>query len=170
MNVLGGATFGHLPGFILISLLTATGSTLCYLLSIFFLSDQVEWLKIRWPVLTRISNRLKSLPRTDRRIYLVSMRLFPLTPNWLLNVSLGHLGIGIGEFFTSVLVGLGPYNFLTAGAGDLVAEIESVSDIVSGWRLVRLALMAVVVGGIALVKRRFSSDTIDDDEKERLTR
>lgn len=38
-------------------------------------------------------------------LLLISLRLFPATPNWLMNLSLPHIGVGLGKFYLSVLFG-----------------------------------------------------------------
>lgn len=157
MNILGGAAFGHMYGWLLISFLTAAGSTLCYWLSRAFLGPEMTWLQQKWPVISRIKRRLRDGDEMDTWIYLISLRLFPFTPNWLLNVTLPHMDIGTLQFFISVLLGLAPYNFITTGAGDMISEIEHVSDVVSGWRLVRLLLMAATLIAISVLKRKFAS-------------
>jgi uncharacterized membrane protein YdjX (TVP38/TMEM64 family) len=62
---------------------------------------------------------------------LISTRLFPATPNWLLNIAMPHIGVNIVNFYFSVLIGLFPYNFLSVQTGTLLrytSDIETVMD------------------------------------------
>jgi uncharacterized membrane protein YdjX (TVP38/TMEM64 family) len=91
MNILGGAAFGHFGAWILISFLTASGSGLCFGLSKLFLGDVMEWLRHRYPSMDRIRTRISDGSGTDVLLYMISLRAFPFTPNWLLNIALPHM-------------------------------------------------------------------------------
>ena len=82
-------------------------------------------------------------------LYLISIRMFPATPNWLLNILLPHCSVPLDLFFLSMLLGLMPYNLITVNAGSMLASVESLSDIVSGKMLAQLSLSAILVAGLA---------------------
>ncbi len=59
-------------------------------------------------------------------LYLISLRLFPGSPNWMMNITFPHLGIKSTYFIASVFIGyyhifiknyfkigLSPWNFMT---------------------------------------------------------
>ena len=49
---------------------------------------------------------------------LVSVRCFPFTPNWFVNLACPIVGIPVEIFFLSLLLGLIPYNYLTCQVGE----------------------------------------------------
>lgn len=83
MNILGGALYGHFPGCILISVLTAMGSTLCYLLSWLVGRELVDALLNRRILALR--KRLKD-NKHDLFFYLLFTRMvsFYFTGGWRL--------------------------------------------------------------------------------------
>ena len=84
-----GAVFGTWQGFLLCCLLTATGASLCYLLARLVgaeLAEQYCPQRIHTFRLSLEENR-DQLP-----FYLLFLRLFPMSPNWALNMASGVLG------------------------------------------------------------------------------
>merc|ERR1712198_97671 len=69
--------------------------------------------------------------------FLLFLRLFPMSPNWALNMASGVLGVPIHLFFISVLVGLMPYNYLCVTSGAILSEINDLGDIVSWSNMAR---------------------------------
>ena len=77
-----------------------------------------------------------------------------MSPNWLMNMSAPLVGVPLPIFALSVGVGLVPYNFICAQAGNIISQIESTSDLFS-WRiLLTFATMAVVAGLPGLLKNK----------------
>merc|ERR1712013_637947 len=140
LNVLAGAIFGTHFGFILCSLLTACGASLCY-----FLARLVgEGALARWFPNQLESFRLKlEENKTELPFFLLFLRLFPMSPNWALNMASGVLGVPLHLFFLSVFFGLMPYNYLCVTSGVLIADIKEVGDILSWSNLGRCATIAL---------------------------
>ena len=154
MNVLGGALYGHIPGFLLVSLLTATGASLCYLLSALIAKPLVDRFAHG-----RVQNLQRQLQqhRQDLFYYLLFTRMFPFTPNWFINMASPHVKIPIRLFFVTMFLGLLPYNFITAGAGDILSEVSTLSDIMHPSVMIKLGLVACVVLMMPSMKRRLSA-------------
>ncbi|KAI3659388.1 hypothetical protein MP638_001310 [Amoeboaphelidium occidentale] len=157
MNLLGGALFGHVWGWLLVSFLTATGSTLCYLLSYALGQDLVNYF---------FKNRLVSLRKSiddnkdDLLYFLLMTRLFPFTPNWFINIASPHLNIPISKFFLALLIGLAPYNFVTTGAGQLIQQIDSFNDILRVETILQLALISLaLIPSCLYFKTKYSKRT-----------
>ncbi|XP_054278168.1 transmembrane protein 41A-like [Macrosteles quadrilineatus] len=170
MNVLAGALFGVLKGFPLCCLLTASGATACYLMSRAFGSSvlqqyfpsQIKFLKEK---VSRNSDRLV--------YYLLFLRLFPMSPNWLINLLSPIVGVPLHVFFFTVLIGLMPYNFLCVQAGGMLATLRSMDDVLSFTTLLQLAAMAAVALGPSFILKRKQSfrdsfDTSENSEKKTL--
>ena len=99
---------------------------------------------------------------------LLSLRLFPASPNWLLNLSLPHLGVGLANFFLSVLIGkeqsllllilltlgLTPYNFLCVQTGLILNYSTSVDNVMDYNTFAILTISSVVVLAVAIGMRK----------------
>jgi len=140
LNVLAGAIFGTVGGFLLCCSLTALGASLCYSLAravgkevaMRHFPDRVE----------RFREKLEE-NRQELPFFLLFLRLFPMSPNWALNMASGVLGVPLHLFFLSVFFGLMPYNYLCVTSGVLLAEIREVGDILSWSNMARCATIAV---------------------------
>ena len=69
--------------------------------------------------------------RADGRLlfYILSIRSFPVTPNWAVNLACPHLHVPLFPlFWFSALVGLSPYNTITTLSGHALATAISVGE------------------------------------------
>jgi len=149
MNVLAGAVWGAGPGLVLCSALTALGATACCLLAravgreaaVHFCPDRVE----------RFAEKLEE-HKADLPYFLLALRLFPMSPNWALNMASGVLGVPLHLFSLSVLVGLLPYNYLCVTSGALLSEVKEIGDILSWANMGRCAGIALAALTPSLVR------------------
>ena len=89
LNVLAGAIFGSSRAFLLCCSLTALGASLCYLLAravgkdaaLRYFPDRVKEFGVK------LEENKQELP-----FFLLFLRLFPMSPNWALNMASGVLG------------------------------------------------------------------------------
>eukprot|EP00094_Tigriopus_californicus_P001659 TCALIF_01605-PA protein Name:"Similar to Tmem41a Transmembrane protein 41A (Mus musculus)" AED:0.02 eAED:0.02 QI:0/-1/0/1/-1/1/1/0/240 len=152
MNVLGGAVLGLSRGFALCSLLTAIGASICYCLA-----------RIGGPAVAqeyfpmRFSNFKQRLAQEKHNLayYLLFLRLFPVSPNWAINMACGALAIPLPIFFVTALVGLMPYNYICVHAGAIITEIESMNDVYKTSTLIQLTAVSVVALLPIMLRRRF---------------
>jgi uncharacterized membrane protein YdjX (TVP38/TMEM64 family) len=157
LNVLGGLAFGLSMGWPMAVLLAASGSSLCYALSWLLMggalrsvSGDSTWRAARTLHSVRSkTEQVKLEGRLTLLTYLISLRLFPGTPNWLLNMAMPHCGVPLSLFFLSVLLGLAPYTFVTVSAGSVLATVESITDVLDGWLLLKLSAAALILAGVA---------------------
>ena len=91
LNVLSGAIFGPGLGFLLCCSLTAGGASLCYLLARAVGKDAAEkYFPQRVQTFgCKLEENKQELP-----FFLLFLRLFPMSPNWALNMASGVLGKG----------------------------------------------------------------------------
>lgn len=87
--------------------------------------------------------------------WLLSLRLFPGTPNWAINLCSGVLGVPLPTFFATVVLGLLPYNYLCVQAGSLLSSLEDTSDIVSPSNAAKLVTMSAVAVLAPILGRRY---------------
>ncbi|XP_064646657.1 transmembrane protein 41A-like isoform X2 [Lineus longissimus] len=141
LNLLAGTLFGVQYGFPLVCLLTAFGATCCYLLSQFF--GKTFILKYFPDKVKRMQN-LVSENSDSLFFFLLFLRLFPMSPNWFLNMASPIINIPIHLFFLSVFIGLMPYCFICVQTGCILSTISSMSDIFTFWTMAKLAGVAMV--------------------------
>lgn len=142
MNLLGGAIFGIWQAFPLCCVLSAVGASFCFCLSKFFgkvlimkyFADKLE------PFQKMVQENLESL-----FFFLLSIRIFPMTPNWFINMASPILDVPLIQFFFSVLIGLMPYNFVCVQTGSILSEITSVKDVMTTSIMVKFGLVAVAM-------------------------
>eukprot|EP01130_Rhizamoeba_saxonica_P011053 TRINITY_DN4578_c0_g1_i1.p1 TRINITY_DN4578_c0_g1~~TRINITY_DN4578_c0_g1_i1.p1 ORF type:complete len:146 (-),score=20.86 TRINITY_DN4578_c0_g1_i1:17-454(-) len=137
-------------GFPLACLLTSIGATCCYVLSdTFFRSFIQKWFKER---IDKFSNKLHE-NREDLFWYLLSIRMFPMTPNWFINLSSPIVGIEIVPFFLSIGLGLIPYNYVCVQTGALIADYKNL-NIMSFTTIAQLMCASVTVAGLVFLKNK----------------
>ncbi|XP_065531228.1 transmembrane protein 41A isoform X1 [Lathamus discolor] len=162
-NVLAGALFGPWTGLVLCSALTSVGATFCYLLSgafgkqfiVYYFPDKVALLQ------GKVEEN-----RSCLFFFLLFLRLFPMTPNWFLNLSAPILNIPVSQFFFSVLIGLTPYNFICVQTGAILTQITSLDAIFSWDTLLKLLAMAVaaLIPGTLIKKYSKKRLKLDDNK------
>lgn len=156
LNVLAGALFGPWLGLLLCCVLTSVGATCCYLLSSMFGKQLVV---SYFPDKVALLQRKVEENRNSLFFFLLFLRLFPMTPNWFLNLSAPILNIPMAQFFFSVLIGLIPYNFICVQTGSILSTLTSL-DALFSWgtvfKLLAIALVALVPG--TLIKKFSQKD------------
>jgi uncharacterized membrane protein YdjX (TVP38/TMEM64 family) len=161
LNVLAGAIFGSVGGFLLCCSLTALGASFCYILArtvgkevvMNYFPERVD----------RFRERLEE-NRQELPFFLLFLRLFPMSPNWALNMASGVLGVPLPLFSLSVFVGLMPYNYLCVTSGVILADIKEVGDILSWSNMARcatIALAALLPSALMRARKR-SKETHQD--------
>jgi len=151
MNVLAGALFGVPQGFLLCCSLTAMGASLCYLLARGVGEDLANHYfpgKIRH-LRKALDEHAHELP-----FFLLFLRLFPMSPNWALNMCSGVLRVPMHLFFISVFLGLMPYNYLCVTSGALLGQISDIGTILSWPNIAKMgsAALAALLPSILLRK------------------
>lgn len=141
LNVLAGAVFGLTQGFVLCCVLTAAGAGLCYALSA--LCGQALAQRFFPARLEAFKAKLEE-NRHRLAYFLLFARLFPMSPNWALNMSCGVLGVSPPVFVLTALVGLMPYNFMCVQAGAVLTRLSSLSDVMTWSTALQLSAVACV--------------------------
>lgn len=113
--------YHQILAWIVVCLLASTGSVGSYWLSYLGLRKYSDFF------LSKIKLDLSS--NKSNLLYLISIRAFPFTPNWLLNLALPHLGVGVGEFWLSSLIGQCGYNLVGVRAGFGLGELMLVGSV-----------------------------------------
>jgi uncharacterized membrane protein YdjX (TVP38/TMEM64 family) len=140
LNILAGALFGPVQGLILVSFLSACGASCCYLLSRLVLKEVVE--EFFPSQLARVQSMVTTQAHSALYV-MISLRLVPVTPNWLLNIISPVIGVPLPLFFLSVLIGLIPYNYTCVQAGTILFQLTSLEDLISLSTIIKLTTIAI---------------------------
>jgi uncharacterized membrane protein YdjX (TVP38/TMEM64 family) len=147
MSLLSGALFGRALGTVVASLGYTAGVTTAFLL--------VRWL-LRERILERFGGWLGRVERgveRDGAFYLLTLRLMPSMPFFLVNLLMALTPIRTRTYVVVSWIGVLPITFLYAGVGRELAAIQSPSGILSLSVLGSLAALAVLPLAVRKVLR-----------------
>jgi pyruvate/2-oxoglutarate dehydrogenase complex dihydrolipoamide dehydrogenase (E3) component/uncharacterized membrane protein YdjX (TVP38/TMEM64 family) len=125
MTVAAGAIFGLWTGTLIVSFASTIGAGLAFLSSRYILRD---WVK------SRFSERVAAIDRgieRDGAWYLLTLRLIPAFPFFLINLAMGLTAMRLLTFALVSQVGMLPGTLVYVNAGTQLAGIESMRDILS---------------------------------------
>jgi uncharacterized membrane protein YdjX (TVP38/TMEM64 family) len=125
LSLLAGALFGRWLGTATVSVAATAGATLAMLSARYVLRDWVQ---------RRFGHRLAMVNRgieRDGAYYLLTLRLVPLVPFWLINLGMGLTPIRTRTFALVSWVGMLPGAFLYVNAGTELAQIRSPADVLT---------------------------------------
>ncbi|KAL0279185.1 UNVERIFIED_CONTAM: hypothetical protein PYX00_000795 [Menopon gallinae] len=146
LNILAGALYGNVGGLLFACTFTATGASICYILSKTFARDLA---------ISYFPQKIKDFEdkvneNGDRLFYfMLFLRLISVTPGWLINIAAPLVGIPLRVFYFSTLLGLGPYNFVGVSTGGMLSSLESVNDVFSWKTLLNISLIGLCALGPA---------------------
>ncbi|HIF9528779.1 TPA: dihydrolipoyl dehydrogenase [Photobacterium damselae] len=137
MTLLGAALFGFWWSLVLVSFASTIGATLAFLFSRFILRDWVQ---------TKFGSRLSAINNGVKKqgsFYLLSLRLIPVFPFFLINLLMGLTPIRAKQFFFVSQLGMLPGTAVYVNAGTQLGEINTLSGIISLPVLISLALLGL---------------------------
>ena len=105
----------------------------------------------------RYGERLRTMEAEIARggaAYLLTLRLMPVVPYWLVNLLMGLTPMRLRTFAAVSLVGMLPGSFVYANLGTSAARVESFEGLVSWEVFAALALLAVVPLALRWALRR----------------
>lgn len=138
LAVMAGALFGPVWGAILASFGSTLGGTAAFLWSRWLLRDRVRaWFPRRSAMVDEGMAR-------DGVLYLVTLRLLPVVPFFVVNLLAGLTPIRARTFYLVTQISLLPAICLYVNAGTQLARIDQVSDILSPAFLGVLTLLALL--------------------------
>jgi uncharacterized membrane protein YdjX (TVP38/TMEM64 family) len=137
MTLLAGALFGRWLGTLAASLAYTAGVTVSFVLARWLLRERVR---------RRFGPRIDWLNRRverDGAFYLLTLRLLPSVPFYVVNLLMGLSPMRLGTYVIVSWIGVLPITFLYAGVGTSLAELQSPADVLSVKVLGSLAALAV---------------------------
>lgn len=137
LTLAAGALFGFWLGLLVVSFASSLGALLAFLVARYLLRDTVQRRFVR--TLTPINEGIAR----DGVFYLLTLRLVPVFPFWLINLVMGLTPISATRYYLTSQVGMLPGTAVFILAGTQLASIESVGDVLSPGLLASLVLLGL---------------------------
>lgn len=141
LTLAGGFLFGSVPATLYVNIGATAGATLAFLAARYVLRDWVEQKFGKW---------LESLQQGFAKnafSYLMTLRLIPLFPFFVVNLVSGLTRVSVGTYVAATALGIIPGSFVYAYAGRQLGTINSLKEIASPHVLGAFVLL----GALALV-------------------
>ncbi|MDP2561452.1 FAD-dependent oxidoreductase [Psychrobium sp. 1_MG-2023] len=137
LTLLAGSLFGIYWGVFFVSFASTIGATIAFLGSRFIFRDYLERKFMRQ--LAVINQGMKK----QGSYYLLSLRLIPLFPFFIVNLTMGLTQLSIKRYFIISQLGMLPGTVLYVFAGTQLAQLESLSGLISPSILLTLTLIGL---------------------------
>lgn len=147
MTLAGGFLFGSLWGTLFANLGATTGATLAFLSARYLLHDWVE---------RKFGGLLGSIQAGFAKnafSYLMTLRLIPLFPFFLVNMVSGLTRVSLGTYVAATAIGIVPGSFVFAYAGRQLGSINSLQEIASPNVLLAFTLLGLLALAPVLYKK-----------------
>ncbi len=151
MMLAAGASFGLLWGSVLSTFASALGATLAMLATRYLFRDAIA--KKFAKQITQIDQRINR----DGVYYLISLRLAPIIPFFVVNWAVGLTRMRVWSFFWSSFVGMFAGTSAYVNAGTQLASINTFGDVFSPTIIASLLLLAVMPLLLRWLVRRFET-------------
>ena len=141
LTLAAGALFGLVEGFIIVSFASSIGALLAFLVSRYLLRESIK---------NKFPERLKAIDegvQKEGAFYLFTLRLVPVFPFFLVNLLMGVTGIKAWTFYWVSQLGMLAGTVVYVNAGTQLADIESLSGILSP----KLIFSFVLLGLLPLI-------------------
>ena len=137
LTLAAGALFGLAQGLLVASFASSIGATLAFLVSRYLLRDTIK---------KRFPERLAAIDtgvEKEGAFYLFTLRLVPVFPFFLINLLMGLTAIKSWTFYWVSQIGMLAGTFVFVNAGTQLAQINSLSGILSLDLILSFALLGV---------------------------
>lgn len=137
LTLAGGALFGFAHGLMLVSVGSTLGALLAFLVARYLLRDVVQ---------RRFGERLKALNEGFKKegwVYLLSLRLVPLFPFWLVNLLMALTPMRALPYAGVSMLGMLPGTAVYVNAGTQLAGIARPADVLSPGLLASFVLLGL---------------------------
>lgn len=137
LTLAAGAIFGFGTGLVVVSFASSVGALLAFLVARYLLRDTVQRRFGR--SLARVNQGM----REDGTLYLLTLRLVPLFPFWLVNLLMGLTPMTATRYYGVSQLGMLPATAVYVNAGTQLASVQSTSQVLSPQLLGSLILLGV---------------------------
>ena len=148
MTLAGGFLFGSVLGTIFVNVGATTGATLAFLAARYILRDWVE---------RKFGKRIEPVQAgfaQNAFSYLLTLRLIPAFPFFLVNLVSGLTRIPLGTYVIATSIGIIPGSFFYAFAGKQLGSINSLAEIASPHVLLALTFLGLLAL-VPILHRKF---------------
>ena len=152
LTLAGGGVLGFGWGLLIVSFASTLGATVSFLVARFILRDAVQ---------ARFAKRLADINQgleRDGPLYLLSLRLIPVVPFFVINLAMGLTAMRPWTFYWVSQLGMLAGTAVYVNAGTQLASITSLKDVASPGLLGALVLLGLfpllAKGGVAWLARR----------------
>jgi pyruvate/2-oxoglutarate dehydrogenase complex dihydrolipoamide dehydrogenase (E3) component/uncharacterized membrane protein YdjX (TVP38/TMEM64 family) len=152
LTLAAGALFGLLQGLVIVSFASSLGATLAFLVARFILRDSVR---------NKFGEKLKKIDEGIEKqgaFYLFTLRLVPVFPFFLINLLIGLTSLKTWTFYWVSQLGMLAGTIVYVNAGTQLAQIDSLSGILSPGLLFSFVLLGIfpwiAKAIVAVVNRR----------------
>jgi uncharacterized membrane protein YdjX (TVP38/TMEM64 family) len=138
LTIAGGAVFGLATGTIIVSFASSLGATLAFLGARFLFRDSVA---------AKFGPRLESIEKgiqKDGTFYLLSLRLVPAVPFFIVNLLMGLTSLKTRAFYGISQLGMLPGTIAYVYVGTQLAHINKPGDIISPGILSAFAVLGIL--------------------------
>lgn len=139
MTLTAGFLFGSLWGPLYVNLGATIGATLAFLAARYLFQDWVE---------QRFGDRLSQLQggfAKNAFSYLLTLRLIPLFPFFLVNLLSGLTRVTVGTYVAATALGILPGSLVYAFAGQQLGTLNSLSELASPRFLLAVSLLGLLL-------------------------
>ncbi len=137
LTLAAGAVFGLVVGTVLVSFASSVGASLAFLTSRYLLRDAVE---------RRFKSRLATVNAglaKDGAFYLVTLRLVPLLPFFVINLVMGLTRMKVTTFYVASQIGMLAGTLVYVNAGTQLGQLQSLRGILSPGLIASFVLLAI---------------------------
>jgi uncharacterized membrane protein YdjX (TVP38/TMEM64 family) len=154
LTLAGGGLFGLVTGTVAVSFASTIGATLAFIVSRFLLREWVQ---------SKVGEKLAAMNNgieKEGAFYLFSLRLVPIFPFFIINLLMGLTRMRLFTFFWVSQIGMLPGTIVYVNAGKQLAQIDSISGILSPGVLISFVILGLfpitMKKMMSFYKRKFS--------------
>jgi len=137
LSITGGFLFGVIPGVIYLNIGGTLGAALAFLSSRYWVG---QWIQQRYSSVLKTFNEEVA---KHGHYYLISLRIVPVLPFFLVNYLAGLTKISLRKFVGTTSVGMLPGSFVYTLAGQQLETVNAPEDILSVRLIIAFSLLAL---------------------------
>lgn len=147
LTLTAGFLYGPIFGTLYVNIGATLGASANFLLARYLFGQKLQDRYAEQ--LTRFNREIKS----NGQFYLLTMRLIPIFPFFLINILSGLTGVSFITFFWTTAVGIIPGSFVYTFFGKQLSTISSTGDLLTPPIIIALTLLALLAIVPVLVKK-----------------
>lgn len=162
MSALGGFLFGFWVGTAVVSVAAMLGAILAFLAARYIFFDMIHRAAETRPRIKRWLAAIDKGLHEHGAYYVLLLRLTPVFPFWAVNLGLGLTRLRLRDYWWATQLGMLPATLVVVNAGASLAEITTLSELLSLRVLLALSLLPLV----PFVLRRIAGRLLASGERK----